>query len=128
MRRHATDPLFAWARLQDHPPLSTRRRLLEVLADQDLRDGLERARGQGRDDFPMPVLGGTVVFTVARRHPTCASCLAELGRHAALYRRLGLSSVEDIPHVGNVSRFVEVLGPEPHLTELRRVFDGLAQQ
>jgi hypothetical protein len=128
MRLHATDPLFAWARLEDHPQLSTLRLLLEVLPDQDLLDGLERARGKGRDDFPIPVLWGTVVFTIALRHPSFASCLAELGRNPALYRLLGLSSVGDIPNDWNLSRFVEVLGQEPHLTELRKVFDVLAQR
>jgi hypothetical protein len=128
MRLHATDPLFAWARLEDHPQLSTLRSLLEVLPDQALLDGLERARGKGRDDFPIPVLWGTVVFTVALRHDSFASCLAELARNPALYRLLGIPCVEEIPNDWNVSRFVEVLGQEPHLTELRKAFDVLAQR
>jgi DDE family transposase len=128
MRLHAADPLFAWARLEDHPQLSTLRLLLEVLPDQALLEGLERARGKGRDDFPIPVLWGTVVFTVALRHPSFASCLDELGRNPALYRLLGIGSVEEIPNDWNVSRFVEVLGQEPHLTELRKVFDVLTQR
>ena len=128
MRLHATDPLFAWARLEDHPQLSTLRRLLEILPDQTLLQGLKRARGKGRDDFPIPVLWGTVVFTIALRHPTFASCLAELGRNPALYRLLGLTSVAEIPNDWNVSRFVESLGQQPHLNELRQVFNVLAQR
>jgi hypothetical protein len=128
MRLHVTDKLFAWARLEDHPQLSTLRLLLEVLPDQALLDGLERARGKGRDDFPIPVLWGTVVFTIALRHDSFASCLAELGRNPALYRLLGIPGVEGIPNDWNVSRFVEVLGQEPHLSELRKVFDVLAQR
>jgi hypothetical protein len=128
MRLHATDPLFAWARLEDHPQLATLRQLLELLPDQDLLAGLRQARGHGRDDFTIPVLWGTVVFTIALRHPSVASCLAELNRNPALYRLLGLTQVQDIPHEWNVSRFVEVLGQEPHLTELRKVFDVLAQR
>lgn len=128
MRLHATDPLFAWARLEDHPQLSTLRLLLEVLPDQALLEGLERARGKGRDDFPIPVLWGVVVCTIALRHPSFASCLAELGRNPALYRLLGIRSVEEIPNDWNVSRFVEVLGQEPHLAELVKVFDVLAQR
>jgi Transposase DDE domain len=127
MRLYATDPLFAWARLEDHPQLSTLRQLLELLPDQALLDGLERARGKGRDDFPIPVLWGTVVFSIALRHDSFASCLAELGRNPALYRLLGLGSVEEIPNDWNISRFVEVLGQEPHLTELVKVFNVLAQ-
>jgi hypothetical protein len=101
---------------------------LEVLPDQALLDGLRQARGRGRDDFPIDVLWGVVVFTVALRHVTFRACLDEWRRHPTLYRLLGLSSVADIPHDWNVSRFVDVLGQEPHLGQLRKVFDVLAQR
>src|SRR5262249_36236923 len=128
MQLHATDPLFAWARLEDHPHLSTLRQLLEVLPDQALLDGLDKARGKGRDDFPVSVLWGTVVFTVALRHPPFASCIAELNRNPALYRLLGIASVAGIPKDYNVSRFVDVLGCEPHHSNLRNAFDVLVQR
>jgi hypothetical protein len=128
MQLYATDPLFAWARLEDHPELSTLRQLLEVLPDQDLLAGLEKARGKGRDDFPVRVLWGTVVFTIALRHPSFASCIAELNRNPALYRLLGISSVAGIPKDYNLSRFLDVLGQEPHLSQLRQVFDVLVQR
>ena len=128
MQLYVSDPLFAWARLEDHPHLSTLRQLLEVLPDQDLLDGLEAARGKGRDDFPVGVLWGVVVFTVALRHPSFASCIAELNRNPALYRLLGISCVAGIPKDYNISRFVDVLGCEPHHTNLRKVFDVLVQR
>jgi len=127
MQLHATDPLFAWARLEDHPQLATLRQLLAVLPDQELLAGLQQARGLGRDDFPIPVLWGVVVFTVALRHTSFASCLAELHRNPALYRLLGLTHVERIPKDWNVSRFLDVLGQQPHLNRLRQVFNVLAQ-
>jgi len=128
MQLYTTDPLFAWARLEDHPELSTLRLLLEVLPDQALLEGLEKARGKGRDDFPVRVLWGVVVFTIALRHPSYASCIAELNRNPALYRLLGISAVKGIPKDYNVSRFVEVLGQEAHLGELRQVFDVMVQR
>ncbi len=128
MQFYTTDPLFAWARLEDHPELSTLRLLLEVLPDQALIDGLEKARGKGRDDFPVRVLWGVVVLTVALRHDCFASCIAELNRNPTLYRLLGISSVEGIPRDYNLSRFLDVLGQEPHLSELRKVFDVLVQR
>jgi Transposase DDE domain len=128
MQLYTTDPLFAWARLEDHPELSTLRRLLEVLPDQALLAGIEKARGKGRDDFPVRVLWGVVVFTIALRHPSYASCIAELNRNPALYRLLGISGVKGIPKDYNISRFVEVLGQEPHLAELRKVFDVMVQR
>jgi hypothetical protein len=128
MLLHATDPLFAWAKLEDHPQLSTLRQLLEVLPDDRLLAGLRQARGRGRDDYPLEHLWGVVVFTVALRHLSVESCLAELHRNPSLYRLLGIATVTDIPKPWNVSRFLEVLGHEPHLTELRGVFDVLVQR
>jgi hypothetical protein len=128
MQLHVSDPLFAWARLDDHPDLSTLKLLMESLPDRDLLDGLQRARGHGRDDFPIGVLWGVFVFTVALRHPSFVSCLAELRRNPALYRLLGIASVQDIPNDYNLSRFVDVLGQEPHLGELRKVFDTQVQR
>ncbi len=128
MRLYATDPLFAWARLEDHPDLSTLHQLLELLPDQALLAGLEAARGKGRDDFPIPVLWGVFVFTVALRHASFASCIAELNRNPSLYRLLGVASVDGVPKDYNVSRFVEVLGQEPHLGEVHKVFDVLVER
>lgn len=128
MRLHVTDPLFAWIRLDDHPHLATLCRLLDVLPDDDLLRGLRQARGRGRDDFPVEVLWGVVVFTVALRHASFESCLAELHRNAALCRLLGIRTVGDIPHPWNLSRFLDTLGAEPHYAEVRKVFDVLVRR
>jgi hypothetical protein len=125
---YATDPLFAWARLEDHPQLSTLRDLLAILPDQALLDGLRQARGKGRDDFPVAVLWGVVVFTVVLRHSSFESCLAELHRNPALCRLIGIPSVDKIPKLWNVSRFLDVLGQERHYSELRKVFDIIVQR
>src|SRR5262245_45577899 len=109
MQLYVSDPLFAWARLDDHPQLSTLKLLLESLPDQDLLDGLRQARGHGRDDFPVAVLWGVFVFTIALRHPSFVSCIDELKRNPALYRLLGIASVQDIPNDYNLSRFADVL-------------------
>ena len=127
MLLHATDPLFAWAKLEDHPHLATLRQLLELLPDQRLLAGLRQARGRGRDDYPVEHLWGVVVLTVALRHLSVEACLAELHRNPALYRLLGIPTAAAIPHPWNLSRFLEVLGQEPHLTELRKVFDVLVE-
>ena len=68
MRIHATAPLFAWAELEDSPSLVTIRAVLQSLPDQDLLDGLQRARGHGRDDYPVRVLWGVTVLAVLCRH------------------------------------------------------------
>jgi hypothetical protein len=128
MQLHATDPLFAWARLEDHPALSTLRDLLALLPDDALLEGLRAARGKGRDDYPVEVLWGVVLFTIALRHSAFEACLGELHRNPSLYRLLGIQSPDGIPNLWNVSRFLEVLGQEPHLSEARKVFDILVQR
>jgi hypothetical protein len=125
MRLFATDPLFAWLRLEDHPQLSTLSQLLEVLPDQELLDGLRAARGKGRNGFPVDHLWCVVVLTVVLRHLSFESCLAELHRNPSLCRLIGITSVAQIPNAWNLSRFLDVLGEEPHLTHLRWVFDFL---
>jgi hypothetical protein len=110
------------------PQLATLRDLLAAFPNGPLLDGLRRSRGHGRDDFPVEHLWGVVVCTVALRHASFESCLAELHRNAALYRLLGIRAVEGIPNAWNVSRFLDVLGREPHLTQLRGVFDVLARR
>jgi hypothetical protein len=128
MQLYVTDPLFAWARLDDHPHLSTLAELLQALPDAPLLEGLRRARGRGRDDYPVERLWGVLLFTIALRHTSFESCLAELHRHPSLCRLLGITDVQDIPHLWNVSRFLDVLGQEEHHAALRTVFDVLVQR
>jgi hypothetical protein len=123
---HAADPLFAWGQLEDHATLTTIRNFLAAVPDQELLDGLRAARGKGRDDYPVPLLWRVVLLTVLLRHASFNACLAELHRNPALCRLLGIADEEDIPNGWNLSRFLDVLGQEPHLTALRGVFDHLA--
>ena len=58
MRITVTQPLFAWATLEDSPSLETVRRCLEAIPDAALLQGLRQARGHGRDDYPVSVLWG----------------------------------------------------------------------
>jgi hypothetical protein len=125
---YATDPLFAWARLEDHPQLSTLADLLAAVPDEQLLKGLRAARGKGRNDCPVEVAWAVVLLTVVLRHCTFESCLAELHRNPPLCRLIGIPSVDKIPKPWNISRFLDTLGQEPHLTELRNVFDFLVRR
>src|SRR5262245_13188956 len=81
MLLHATRPLFAWSELEDSPSLQTIRAVLSSLPDQTLLDGLQQARGHGRDDYPLRVLWGVTVLSVLCRHVWLNDCLAELHRN-----------------------------------------------
>jgi Transposase DDE domain/Transposase domain (DUF772) len=128
MRIHATQPLFAWGQLEDRPGLRTIREFLQAVPDQELLDGLTAARGAGRNDFPVTVLWGVVLLTALLRHASFEATLAELHRNPSLCRLLGITDADDIPHDWNVSRFLDVLGSEPHLTHVRQLFDALVQR
>jgi hypothetical protein len=128
MHIHAAQPLFAWACLDDCPTLTTIRDFLDTVPDQQLLAGLRAARGHGRDDYPVELLWRVVLLTIALRHTSFNACLAELHRNPALCRLLGLTDEAQIPNGWNVSRFLDVLGAEPHRTNLRAVFDHLARR
>lgn len=121
-------PLFAWDCLEDSPSLNTIRQLLATLPDAPLLESLRAARGQGRNDYPVHVLWGVVVLTVALRHPSTEACLAELKRNEPLRRLIGIESEEGVPSKWNLSRFEETLGEEPHRTHLKEVFRTLVQR
>jgi hypothetical protein len=125
---HATDPLFAWGQLEDYPALATLRDFLAAVPDQALLDGLRVARGQGRDDYPIPRLWGVVLLTIALRHRSFDDGLAELHRNPSVCRLIQIGSEDEIPNGWNLSRFLDTLGQEPHLSALRDVFNALAQR
>lgn len=128
MRIAMTKPLFAWDELEDSPSLGTLRRLLELLPDGKLLASLHATRGKGRDDYPVSVLWGVVVLSIACRHLDMEACLAELRRNEGLRRLLGIESEARVPHGWNMSRFIAVLGEEPHCTLLQGVFNDLIRR
>ncbi len=88
-----TKPLFAWDCLEDSPSLGTIKTFLATLPDDQLLGGLRRARGRGRNDYPLHVLWGVVPLTVILRHPNWEACLADLRRNEALRRLIEMRSL-----------------------------------
>jgi hypothetical protein len=125
---HDPLPLFAWSELEDFPTLATVHDFLTTVPDQDLLAGLRAARGHGRDDFPVERLWRVVLLTIALRHAHVNDTLAELHRNPSLCRLLAITTPDQIPNDWNLSRFLDVLGQEPHLGNLRAAFDHLAQR
>ena len=128
MRIQSTKPLFAWDCLEDSPTLKTLKELLEVIPDGAMLESLNRARGKGRNDYPLSVLWGVLVLSIALRHPNIEACLAELRRNESLRRLIGIKSEDDVPRKWNLSRFLDALGHEPHLSLLHAMFDQMIQR
>ena len=128
MRIQLTKPLFAWDCLEDSPSLKTVNQFLEAIPDGVLLEGLCRQRGRGRNDYPVHVLWGVVLLTSLLRHTSTDSCLAELCRNQGLRRLIGIESESKVPKKWNVSRFLDVLGQEPHLSRVREIFDRVVEK
>ena len=75
MRITTTQPLFAWEALEDSPSFQTVREFLAAVPDAKRLDSLRQRRGQGRDDYTVSVLGGTLKYRRPARHEggTCPS-------------------------------------------------------
>jgi len=124
----AAKPLFAWDCLEDSPSLKTIRTFLAALPDGPLLAALRRWRGKGRREYPIHVCWGVVLLTILLRHPTIESCLGELRRNPALRSLLGIPSEAAVPRKWNMSRFLTVLGTQPHLDLLHKVFDEMVRR
>ena len=127
MRIQLAKPLFAWDCLEDSPTLKTVRQFLQSIPDALLLEGLRSQRGRGRNDYPVHVLWGVVLLTHLLRHTSTESCLAELRRNEGLRRLIGIESESKVPKKWNVSRFLDVLGQEPHAGRVREIFDGIVR-
>jgi hypothetical protein len=123
-----TKPLFAWDCLEDNPSLATIKTFLASVPDAKLLEGLRSHRGRGRNDCPVHVAWGVVLLRIALRHASFVATLSELGRNEALCRLIGIETHEAVPDSWNISRFLDVLGQEPHFSELRRIFDTMIQR
>lgn len=121
-------PLFAWDCLEDSPSLAAIKQFLVSVPDAKLLAGLRQHRGRGRDDYPVHALWGVVLLRIALRHVSFEATLAELKRNEPLRRLIGIEEEHDVPKPWNVSRFLDVLGREPHHCELRRMFDAMVQR
>ncbi len=49
-------------------------------------------------------------------------------RNEALRRLIGIETEEDVPGSWNISRFEDVLGQEPHLSEVKRIFNRMVEE
>ena len=80
------------------------------------------------DDYPVSVLWGTFLLTILLRHPGIEAGLDELRRNHSLRRLIGIESESQVPKKWNMSRFLDVLGSEPHLSLLREVFERMTRR
>ncbi len=78
--------------------------------------------------MPVHVAWGVLVLSIALRHGTIEACLAELRRNESLRKFIGIESEEKVPRKWNLSRFLDCLGQEPHLSHLHGIFDAMIER
>lgn len=125
MRIAQSRPLFAWDDLPESLSLQAIQELLASVPDAKLLASLRDARGRGRNEYPVHVLWGCVLLTIILRHASYEACLEELRRHLALRRLIGIEAEHEVPKKWNLSRFLEVLGQEPHARLLQECFAAM---
>ena len=69
-----------------------------------------------------------MLLQIALRHAHAEAMLAELKHNPALRELIGIEDEDKVPNGYNISRFLAVLGQEPHRSELRRIFDAMVQK
>lgn len=119
--------LLEWEALEDSPSLKTIRKAIEAIPDAKLLAALRAHRGRGRNDYPVHVLWGTLLLKIMLRHTHMEDCLAELRRNRGLREVIGIEGERWAPKKWNMTRFVDVLGTEPHLTLLRETFGKMIE-
>ena len=78
-----------------------------------------------RHTQPIHIAWGVMVLSIALRHPSIEHCLGELRRNESLRKLIGIKSEEDVPRKWNLSRFLDRLGQQPHLSHLHEIFDSM---
>lgn len=120
-------PLFPWDELADSPSLQAIRTLLASIPDERLLHLLAQRRHHGCDTYPVRVLWGCLLLAIVLRHTSMEACLSELRRNAGLRLLIDIEDEQAVPHGWNLSRFLQVLGQEPFLTELVAIFDVMVK-
>lgn len=115
--------LFGWEQIEGLGDLERLRLLIEHMPDEPLMRKLEKARGLGRNDYPIRGVWNATLAGIVFQHPSAESLLRELARNGQLRLMCGLDKV---PTSSAFSRFLRNLLSMPE--EIDSIFDELVKQ
>jgi len=115
--------LFSWNEIAGLGDLERLKLVLEHLPDEALMQKLEKARGKGRDDYPVRAMWNAYIALVVFQHPSVESLRRELSRNGQLRWLLGFG--DRVPSAAAFSRFWKRV--EAHEAELESLFVALQQ-
>ena len=89
----AQQRLFGWEQIEGLGDLERLRLVIEYMPDEELMQQLEKARGLGRDDYPVRGMWNATLAGIVYQHPSVESLNRELKRNAQLRMMCGLNKV-----------------------------------
>jgi hypothetical protein len=95
---------FSWEEVQPLGDLERLPWVIDTIPDEPLMRILERARGRGRNDYPVRALGNSVLAGGVFQHPTIESLRRELNRNGPWRELVGFGGVA--PSASAYTRFL----------------------
>jgi len=120
--------LFVWEEIENLGDLDRLALVLKALPDEALMRALERARGKGRNDYPVRAMWNSLVAGVVYEHASTESLRRELLRNAQLRQLCGFDvtkGVQAVPPPWAYTRFLKGLFAHAELIEA--MFDSLVE-
>ena len=101
--------LFSWTEIENLGDLERLQLLLEHLPDEPLMRALEKARGRGRNDYPVRPMWNSVLAGIVFGHPSIESLRRELMRNAQLRHVCGFDLLAGLGAVPSANAFTNFL-------------------
>lgn len=120
--------LFNWDELQALGDLERLRLLLDYFPDEELIKDLERARGRGRNDYPIRPTWNLLLAGIVFGHPSIESLRREAQRNGQLRQLCGFDlgqGVQAVPTAAAYSHFLDLLIKRQDL--VTKIFDRLVE-
>lgn len=118
--------LFSWKNVDESSDLDRLHFVLNVIPDEELMQVMERARGRGRDDYPVRAVWNSVLAGIVFEHVSIESLRRELKRNGELRDMCGfdpLLGMASVPPASAYSRFFKNLFYNTKYVE--KMFDDL---
>ena len=124
----AQQSLFVWNEIENLGDLERLRLVIEYMPDEELMNKLERARKNGRNDYPVRAVWNSVLAGVVFQHISVESLRRELSRNGQLRFMCGLyrSGEKAVPPEWVYTRFFKKL--LKHEAEINEIFELLVEE
>ncbi len=99
---------FVWSEIENLGDLERLRLVIENMPDEKLMQSLEKARKNGRDDYPVRAMWNSILAGIVYQHPTIESLRRELSRNGQLRFMCGFRNGK-IPGAYVYTRFLNKL-------------------